>query len=115
MYQDEGSGRNSSYGGRREGGRRSSYSGSSEPKPVNTGDEIEVKIEAVASKGDGIAKKDGFVIFIKGAKEVMEETTNPHANSPEVVSTVLNAQGERLGRIIRLSLREGPVALRHSA
>ncbi|MDE1871506.1 MAG: TRAM domain-containing protein [Candidatus Micrarchaeota archaeon] len=72
MYQDEGSGRNSSYGGgyggRREG-RRSSFSGSSEPKPVNTGDEIEVKIEAVASKGDGIAKKDGFVIFIKGAKE----------------------------------------------
>jgi predicted RNA-binding protein with TRAM domain len=75
MYQDEGSGRNSSYGGgyggHREGGggRRSSYSGSSEPKPVKVGDEVEVKIEAVASKGDGIAKKDGFVIFIKGAKE----------------------------------------------
>lgn len=73
MYQDEGSGRNGSfgggYGGRREGGRRSSYSGSSEPKPVKPGDEVEVKIEAVASKGDGIAKKDGFVIFIKGAKE----------------------------------------------
>lgn len=56
------------YGGRREGGR-SSYSGSSEPKPVKAGDELEVKIEAVASKGDGIAKKDGFVIFVKGAKE----------------------------------------------
>jgi len=56
------------YGGRREGGR-SSYSGSSEPKPVKAGDELEVKVEAVASKGDGIAKKDGFVIFIKGAKE----------------------------------------------
>ena len=41
--------------------------GSSEPKPVAVGDEIEVKIEAIASKGDGIAKKDGFVIFIKGA------------------------------------------------
>ncbi|MGD0729269.1 MAG: TRAM domain-containing protein [Candidatus Micrarchaeaceae archaeon] len=68
MYQDDGSGRNSSYGGRREGGR-SSYSGSSEPKPVKAGDEVEVKIEAVASKGDGIAKKDGFVIFIKNAKE----------------------------------------------
>jgi predicted RNA-binding protein with TRAM domain len=76
MYNDEGSGRNSSYGGRggfggrREGGRGGSYSGgSSEPKPVKAGDEVEVKIEAVASKGDGIAKKDGFVIFIKGAKE----------------------------------------------
>jgi len=74
MYNDEGSGRSGSYGrgygGRREGGRGGSYSGgSSEPKPVKTGDEVEVKIEAVASKGDGIAKKDGFVIFIKGAKE----------------------------------------------
>jgi predicted RNA-binding protein with TRAM domain len=69
MYQDEGSGRGGSYGGRREGGRRSSFSGSSEPKPVKPGDEIEATIEAVASKGDGIAKKDGFVIFIKGAKE----------------------------------------------
>jgi len=39
------------------------------PKPVKVGDEIEVKIEGTASKGDGIAKKDGFVIFIKGAKE----------------------------------------------
>jgi 23S rRNA (uridine2552-2'-O)-methyltransferase len=36
---------------------------------VKAGDELEVKVEAVASKGDGIAKKDGFVIFIKGAKE----------------------------------------------
>ena len=71
MYNDEGSGRNGSYGRSYGGnsGRRSSYSGSSEPKPVKSGDEIEVKIEAVASKGDGIAKKDGFVIFIKNAKE----------------------------------------------
>jgi predicted RNA-binding protein with TRAM domain len=77
MYQDEGSGGSggrSSYGGGyggREGGggRRSSYSGSSEPKPVKPGDEVEVRVEAVASRGDGIAKKDGFVIFIKGAKE----------------------------------------------
>jgi predicted RNA-binding protein with TRAM domain len=74
MYQDE-EGAGSSYGGgyrgggRRFGGGRSSYSGSSEPKPVAVGDEVEVKIEAVASKGDGIAKKDGFVIFIKGATE----------------------------------------------
>lgn len=39
------------------------------PKPVKPGDEVEVTIEAQASRGDGIAKKDGFVIFIKGAKE----------------------------------------------
>ncbi len=39
------------------------------PKPVKPGDEVEVEVEAVASKGDGIAKKDGFVIFIKGAQQ----------------------------------------------
>ena len=79
MYGDEGSGgRSGSYGGRSRsygggggyrGDRGSSFGGSGAPKPVKPGDEVEVKIEAVASKGDGIAKKDGFVIFIKGAKE----------------------------------------------
>ena len=39
------------------------------PKPVKVGDEVEVKIEGTASKGDGIAKKDGFVIFVKGARQ----------------------------------------------
>lgn len=39
------------------------------PKPVKVGDEVDVEIEAVASRGDGIAKKDGFVIFVKGAKQ----------------------------------------------
>lgn len=38
------------------------------PKPVKVGDVLEVTIEGSASRGDGIAKKDGFVIFVKGAK-----------------------------------------------
>lgn len=38
-------------------------------KPVKVGDEITVTIEAVASKGDGIAKVNGFVVFVKGAKQ----------------------------------------------
>ncbi len=37
--------------------------------PVNVGDEISVKIEAVGEKGDGIAKKDGFVLFVPNTKE----------------------------------------------
>ncbi len=37
--------------------------------PVKVGEEIDVKIEAVGEKGDGIAKKDGFVLFIPGVKE----------------------------------------------
>lgn len=39
------------------------------PKPVKVGDEVDVTIESVASKGDGIARVDGFVVFVKGAKE----------------------------------------------
>ena len=37
--------------------------------PVKVGDELEVKIEAVGEKGDGIAKKDGFVLFVPGTKQ----------------------------------------------
>lgn len=37
--------------------------------PVNVGDEIDVKIEAVGEKGDGIAKVKGFVLFVPGVKE----------------------------------------------
>ena len=44
------------------------------PKPVKVGDVLDVTVEAVASKGDGIAKKDGFVIFVSGAKQ--GETVN---------------------------------------
>ena len=37
--------------------------------PVKVGDELDVKIEAVCEKGDGIAKKDGFVLFIPNTNE----------------------------------------------
>ena len=37
--------------------------------PVKVGDEIDVKIEAVGEKGDGIAKQEGFVLFVPNTKE----------------------------------------------
>ena len=37
--------------------------------PVNVGDELDVKIEAVGEKGDGIAKKDGFVLIVPGTNK----------------------------------------------
>lgn len=40
------------------------------PKPVNVGDVLDAEIEAVGNQGDGICKKDGFVIFVKGANEI---------------------------------------------
>jgi predicted RNA-binding protein with TRAM domain len=37
--------------------------------PVNVGDELDVTIEAVGEKGDGIAKKEGFVLFVPNTQE----------------------------------------------
>lgn len=60
-----GEGRGGGYGGPRrqsfEGPRRSFA-------PVNVGDELDVKIEAVGEKGDGVAKVKGFVLFVPGTK-----------------------------------------------
>jgi predicted RNA-binding protein with TRAM domain len=40
--------------------------------PVKVGDELDVKIEAVGEKGDGIAKKDGFVLFVPNTQKDQE-------------------------------------------
>ena len=37
--------------------------------PVNEGDELDVKIEAVGDKGDGICRKQGFVLVVPGTKK----------------------------------------------
>lgn len=37
--------------------------------PVKVGEELDVTIEAVGEKGDGIAKKQGFVLFVPNTKE----------------------------------------------
>jgi predicted RNA-binding protein with TRAM domain len=57
-----GSGRR--FGGRRFGGRRFD----DRPKPVETGKEYDVSITEVSRKGDGIARVEGFVIFVKGGQ-----------------------------------------------
>ncbi len=43
--------------------------GNFSPPPVSVGEEMDVKIEAVGEKGDGIAKKNGFVLFVPNVKE----------------------------------------------
>ena len=57
MYRDDGEDR----GGFRPR-RDSGFGGRSNFVPVNVGDEIDVKIEAVGEKGDGVAKVKGFVL-----------------------------------------------------
>ncbi len=56
---------NSGYGDY--GGDRGGYSERS--APVNVGDELNVIIDAVGEKGDGLAKKDGFVLFVPNTKK----------------------------------------------
>jgi len=47
----------------------SQYSGTFvRPSPVNLGEEYDVKIENLGSKGDGLAIINGFNIYVSGAK-----------------------------------------------
>lgn len=57
------------YGGNRSGGFHPRGGGMGMTAPVKVGEELDVTIEAVGEKGDGIAKKNGFVLFIPGVKE----------------------------------------------
>jgi predicted RNA-binding protein with TRAM domain len=40
----------------------------SSPKPVEMGKEYEVEISEISKRGDGVARIQGFVIFVTGAK-----------------------------------------------
>jgi len=58
---------NRGYGGGRGfggGGRRFNDG----PKPVETGKEYDVSITELSRKGDGIARVEGFVIFVRNGK-----------------------------------------------
>jgi len=45
-----------------------SYGGGFKTPPVKVGEELDVSIDAVGEKGDGIATKNGFVLFVPGVK-----------------------------------------------
>jgi len=61
-----------SYGGGRRFGAGRRFGGGrrfdDRPKPVETGKEYDVSITEISRKGDGIARVDGFVIFVKGGQ-----------------------------------------------
>lgn len=50
-----------------EGRRR--FGGDGPSPPIQVGEEVDVHIEAVGEKGDGLAKVRGFVLFVPGTKE----------------------------------------------
>jgi predicted RNA-binding protein with TRAM domain len=57
-----GRGRGRSYGG---SGSRGFNRGSPSPKPVEVGKEYDVDVTEISRQGDGIARVQGFVIFVK--------------------------------------------------
>jgi predicted RNA-binding protein with TRAM domain len=59
-------GRRNSYGGGSYGGRRQSNYGG--PKPVEIGKEYDVQVTERSDRGDGVARIQGFVIFVKNGK-----------------------------------------------
>jgi predicted RNA-binding protein with TRAM domain len=55
------------------GGNRGGFGGGSSrpplgPKPVEVGKEYDVEVTELSRRGDGVAKVQGFVIFVQGAK-----------------------------------------------
>ncbi|MER3408417.1 MAG: deoxyribonuclease [Nitrososphaera sp.] len=52
----------------RRGGSGGRFGGSFGPKPVETGKEYDVQITEISRLGDGIARIQRFVIFVKGGK-----------------------------------------------
>lgn len=65
--------------------------------PVREGDELEVKIEAVGEKGDGIAKVDGFVLFV------------PKTQAGEVVKVRITRVLKNVGFAEKIGNGESPV------
>ena len=53
------------YGGSGSGRR---FGGPSRPAPVEVGKEYEVEVTEVSKQGDGVARVQGFVIFVKSGK-----------------------------------------------
>jgi predicted RNA-binding protein with TRAM domain len=60
-----GRGRDRSYGG---SGSRGFNRGSPAPKPVEVGKEYEVEITEISRQGDGVARVQGFVVFVRNGK-----------------------------------------------
>jgi predicted RNA-binding protein with TRAM domain len=52
---------------RRGFGRR--FARNNTPKPVKVGEEYDVEITEIGSKGDGIARIKNFVVFVPGSKK----------------------------------------------
>lgn len=113
-----GGGRRGGYGGRSEGGgygggRSSggfSRGGDSFEKPVKEGEEYDVQITEVGSKGDGITRIKNFVVFVPGTSKgenVRVKITQVKAKSA-VAEVVGAAQGPAAAESAPAEAAEAP-------
>jgi predicted RNA-binding protein with TRAM domain len=72
------------------------------PKPVEVGKEYDVEVTELSRRGDGVAKVQGFVIFVQGAKvgqkvKIKVDRVGPRFASASVVggSSGSSAPAER--------------------
>ena len=83
-----GGGRSGGYGG---GGDRFGGSSMGGPKPVEVGKQYNVDVTELSRRGDGIAKIQGFVVFVKGSRvgdkvRIKVETVGPRFATASVVT-----------------------------
>ena len=83
---------NDRYGGRSgsSGGYSRFGSGGSGPKPVEVGKEYNVEVTELSRRGDGVAKIQGFIIFVRGSKvgekvKIKIETVGPRFATASVL------------------------------
>jgi len=88
------------YGGGRQGGFRKPFN--SPRAPVREGEEVDVLIESVGEKGDGIAKIKGFVIFVPNTKA----NESVRIRIKKVLDKV--GFGEVVGRDVEAKVVSGP-------
>jgi len=62
------------------------------PKPVEEGKEYDVEVTEISRRGDGVAKIQGYIIFVKGAKigdkvKIKVETVGPRFATATALQT----------------------------
>jgi predicted RNA-binding protein with TRAM domain len=70
------------------------------PKPVEVGKEYDVEVTELSRRGDGVAKVQGFVIFVQGAKvgqkvKIKVDRVGPRFASASVVGGGSSSSSEQ--------------------
>ncbi|MEM2905149.1 MAG: TRAM domain-containing protein [Candidatus Bathyarchaeia archaeon] len=74
---------------------REEFRGPPRAVPVEEGKEYHVRIESVGTKGDGIAKIEGFIVFVPGTKVGDELTVRVDSIRGRFAIATPMTQGER--------------------